>query len=155
MCPLWGTKWVFISHKTTFFIVTAAKASNFTQHKLARLCSGDVMCLPWGTNWVFISQKTAFFDVTQRSIATQKQYLFNVTNRQGILLKAIGLKQWDYHVAVICTWTILCVGTVYRPCSPAIRLSAHAFALSLVTYLDRVQMAVCVFMFLLFLLWSS
>jgi hypothetical protein len=28
MCPLWSTDWVFISQKTTFFIVTAVKASN-------------------------------------------------------------------------------------------------------------------------------
>jgi hypothetical protein len=25
ICPLWGTNWIFISQKTTFFIVTALK----------------------------------------------------------------------------------------------------------------------------------
>jgi hypothetical protein len=30
MCLLWSTNWVFISQKTTFFIVTAVKTSNFT-----------------------------------------------------------------------------------------------------------------------------
>jgi hypothetical protein len=30
MCFLWGTNWVFISQKMTFFIVTAAKTSNLT-----------------------------------------------------------------------------------------------------------------------------
>jgi hypothetical protein len=28
MCLLLGTNWVFISHKTAFFIVTAVKTSN-------------------------------------------------------------------------------------------------------------------------------
>jgi hypothetical protein len=32
MCLLWGTNWVFISQKTTFFIVTAVKTSNLTNH---------------------------------------------------------------------------------------------------------------------------
>jgi hypothetical protein len=31
MCPLWSTNWVFISQKTTFFIVTAVKASYITR----------------------------------------------------------------------------------------------------------------------------
>jgi hypothetical protein len=30
MCLLWGTKWGFISKKTTFFIVTSVKTSNLT-----------------------------------------------------------------------------------------------------------------------------
>jgi hypothetical protein len=35
----------FISHKTTFFIVTAVETSNVTQREQAGLCSGVVMCL--------------------------------------------------------------------------------------------------------------
>jgi hypothetical protein len=32
MCLLLGTNWGFISQKTAFFIVTAVKTSNLTQH---------------------------------------------------------------------------------------------------------------------------
>jgi hypothetical protein len=30
MCFLWGTKWIFITQKTTLFIATAVKTSNLT-----------------------------------------------------------------------------------------------------------------------------
>jgi hypothetical protein len=64
MCFLSGTTRVFIAQKTEFFVVTAVKTSNLTQHSPPVLCNGDVMCFLWGTNWVFISQKTTFFMVT-------------------------------------------------------------------------------------------
>jgi hypothetical protein len=53
MCSLWGKNRAFISQKTVFFIVTAVKTSNLTQHWPAELSSGDVMCFLWGKNWGF------------------------------------------------------------------------------------------------------
>jgi hypothetical protein len=37
MCFLWGTDWVFIPHKTAFFIVTAMITSSLTQKNLLPL----------------------------------------------------------------------------------------------------------------------
>jgi hypothetical protein len=34
MCLLWSTKWVFMSQKTTFFIVTAVKTANLKPHSV-------------------------------------------------------------------------------------------------------------------------
>jgi hypothetical protein len=58
------------SQKTAFFIVTAVKTTNNTEHYPAGICSGDVMCFLRGTNWVFIFQETALFMVT--SVRTSK-----------------------------------------------------------------------------------
>jgi hypothetical protein len=57
------------SQKTAFFIITAMKTTNLTQHYPAGLCSWDIMCFLWGMNWVFISQKMAFFIVTAVKIS--------------------------------------------------------------------------------------
>jgi hypothetical protein len=43
MCLLWSTNWVFISQKTTFFIVTAVKTSNLTLSTVKFLCNGSPM----------------------------------------------------------------------------------------------------------------
>jgi hypothetical protein len=46
MCLQWGKIWVFISQKTTFFIVTALKTSNLTNDPLTRKCNA--------TSWMFV-----------------------------------------------------------------------------------------------------
>jgi hypothetical protein len=42
MCLLCSTNWVFISQKTTFFIVTAVKTSNLTTVESVRSCSCNI-----------------------------------------------------------------------------------------------------------------
>jgi hypothetical protein len=45
MCLLWSTNWVFISQKTTFFIVTAVKVSNLILDKLSHKPTCACVCL--------------------------------------------------------------------------------------------------------------
>jgi hypothetical protein len=56
MCLLWDTNWVFISQKTTFFIVTAVETSNLTQLGLCFLHLSLLLCNP--PNWMWLCRQT-------------------------------------------------------------------------------------------------
>jgi hypothetical protein len=65
MCLLWGTHWVFISQRTTIFIVTAVNTSALTQMVLESVtCSCDLL----------MSQGTGDKHTSQRDSDTYRVY---------------------------------------------------------------------------------